>query len=447
MALKEFIFLFFIFSGLAGFLAFHQDWHALQIVALFWFSLCALKALVGDALRFSRPTLPSLFLFAYIALMAVPSVKWFFEAPSAVNIRYLFSVQSVLAAFPFGVALAVCITRNASVHTKAFLYGVLQKTKADKAAFPFFLFFLISTIPILFLYAYYAHRIQLLDILRSASPSVGAEEFRFAQKEVPDFVHILFEFLRRFALPFSMLYAYFLSSFSGISWKRAFWVLFAVTLLTSSLTLDRAEPVALFIMLIFAHILIKKTSVFAFMRNAKLLGIAALAMVAGGLISIFQYQGTFSVSRAIATTWHVFFSRIFLDPSFMALRAFREFPDVSDFLHGSSIKLLGLVSGTEAVSYYPASFVGDLWRNFGFWGVVIGSMGFGFFFQYVQDAFFQRKSAFTLSVYVIFLVNAIWLIFGNALGTVSLMVFAFGLILLGLVRLLSWHTQPSVSAK
>lgn len=416
--------------------------HAAVVFLAFSSCFLCFKVALGRHLRFGIITIPSLFMLAYLILISLPSLYWFLRSDSPARFVYLLAVQSVLVAFPVGMAFALAIRRRAPSLLREFLYGPPETPKIDGMFVPLVVFLFMCTLPVLAFYFLYASHVQLFEAMRGTR-AIDAEAFRFAEDALPKLLQLAFEFLRRFALPFCMLYAYFLMKFGAVSWRFAFWPLFVVTLIVSSLTLDRAEPVALFVMAVLAYLLAAKYSLFELAYKPKLWGALALALIAGGLISIFQYQGAFSVQKAIQTTWHVLTSRILLSPSFMALRAFREFPELTPFLHGASVKLVGFFTSVDVVAYYPASFVGDLWRNFGFAGVLTGSVFLGFFFQYVQNVFFVKRSAAALSLYVIFLVNAVWLIFGNAFGTMSIIVFLFGLMLLHVLRLTTWSRRSA----
>ncbi len=439
MIFREHIILFIVIVAVSSVLLLSSSYAAAVFFAFSFLFLC-LKAAMGKSLHFSIITIPSLFMFSYFVLMSLPSLYWFFRSDSSARFTYLLAVQSVLVMFPIGMALAMAARRRGFSSARTFLFGSFEPAKTDGMFFPLFLFFLLFSLPVLALYFFYAPHVQLVETFRN-SEAIDATVFRFAENALPEFLQLAFEFLRRFALPFSTFYVFFIAKSGKPSWKISFWLLFIFSLIVSSLTLDRAEPVALFGMLIVAHLLAMRSSFFELAKNRKLLGVLVLAMAAGGLISIFQYQGVFSFQKTLQTTWYVFSSRIFLSPSFMALRAFHEFPDITPFLYGSSIKLVGFVTSLRTTAYYPATFVGDLWRNFGFLGVLVGSAALGFFFQYVQDAFFLKRNAVSLSLYVVFLLNAIWLIFGNAFGTVSIATFVFGLMLLYVVRL-TIHRAP-----
>ncbi|MEK7308219.1 MAG: hypothetical protein AAB089_04025, partial [Nitrospirota bacterium] len=334
------------------------------------------KTLLGDSLKFGHLTIPSFFILLYIILMSFPSMLVFSEIDHPIKYTYFMAVQSVLITFPIGVGLANLMVNNSSIIITNFLYLNLTKTRDDLKFFPVFIVILISSFPILILYYLYAEYIQLIEVIKSYPTSIDIETLRFAQKTTPDIIHGSFELLRRFALPFCVLYAYFMSRVHKHRWKYMFWILFFATLIISSLTLDRAPPVALLIMMILAYILSRNQSVVKAL-NARLIIVFMSAMILSGFISVLQYQTAFTLKRVAENIWYVFYYRIMYDAAFMSSLAFQDFSDPALFLHGKSMRIVSLL-GLDYTPAYPAGFVGDLWRNFGWFGVILGTIFIGF---------------------------------------------------------------------
>ncbi|MFH1657164.1 MAG: O-antigen polymerase [bacterium] len=437
MILKENILLFLLFFGAvltAVFMYAEIELFVPLILGLFGLVFIVEKIILGDSLRFAYLTLPSFFLFFYIILMSFPSLFLFSEIDSSIRYTYFVAIQSVLVTFPLGVGLANLFSRNPSAIIKNFLFSKLTKTKEDHKFTPLFLMMFFSSAPILLFYYLYAEHIQLIEIIKSYPTSIDPVTLRFAESQLPEILQLLFEMLRRLALPLCVLFAYFTSHFYKAEWKIIFWITFFLTLIISCLTLDRAEPIALMVAMVLAYLLIRGRSIFKIF-DAKLIIIVFIAMVMGATISVFQYQSDFTLSRFVGNIGYVFFHRIILGAADMALRAFQHFSDPSLFLHGQSIKILTPLLGLDYIAYYPATFVGDLWRNFGWFGVIIGSIVYGFLFQLIQIKLFIKKSIPVLSIYVILLINVIWPIFGNALGTVSVVIFFLSVLFLWLIKL------------
>ena len=122
-------------------------------------------------------------------------------------------------------------------------------------------------------------------------------------------------------------------------------------------------------------------------------------------------------------------SRIWLDPSYMTFIAFNEYNDATTFLYGKSIRVLSLF-GVEHVHFSSVGFVGDLWANFGPFGVIIGSIIIGFILQFIQLRLFREKGVLVLMVYILLLLNAAWLMYGSVLSTMVVSVYLLSILLL-----------------
>lgn len=399
------------------------------------------KILLGDSLKFIHLTVPSFFIVLYIILMSFPSMLVFSEMHHPIRYTYFMAVQSVLITFPIGVGLANLMVHNPSKVIRNYLYSKLEKTQADFKFLSLFKALLIFSFPILAIYFLYSEHAQLLVVIKAYPTNIEAVALRFAENELPKGIHFLFELLRRFILPICVLYAYFMSRVYKSKWKHIFWILFSVTLVVSSLTLDRAPVVALLITMIVAYLLARNLSIFkAF--NIKLMIILIIAVTMGGFISVFQYQTAFKLETAIANSWYVLSYRIIQDPSFMASLAFMAFNNQSSFLHGKHVRLFSLLPGfvyaeslsddIHPMSAAPVSFVGDLWRNWSWPGVIVGTICIGFAYQLIQLKLFRRKSVISLTIQTILLIGSVWIIYGNALGIMSTSVLFFG-VLFGLL--------------
>ena len=89
--------------------------------------------------------------------------------------------------------------------------------------------------------------------------------------------------------------------------------------------------------------------------------------------------------------------------------------------------------GIPYESFSSVGFAGDLWANFGWPGIIVGSVLMGLVLQSIQLRAFREKTAPTLAIYVLFLVNELWLLYGSVLSTMVVTVFAAGLLLLRLL--------------
>src|SRR2546422_1591214 len=149
---------------------------------------------------------------------------------------------------------------------------------------------------------------------------------------------------------------------------------------------------------------------------------ASFAKLVGGFVSRAQYQLDISMSDALKYMSSFFLSRVFLDPSYMTFWALTEYNGSTMFLHGRSIRLLAPLAG-EYQPFSSVGFVGDLWANFGWLGVVIGGVAIGFLLQFIQVNFFKRKTLLATMVYVMLVLNSLWIMYGSILSTMVVSVF------------------------
>ncbi len=423
MILKENIFLIFSLIVFLFYLVITEVEPFVPLIfGLFMAGFIIWKILLGDLLRFRMITIPSFFIFFYIILMSIPSITLFTSESNPVKYTYFIAIQSVLITFPTGVWLANCLTNKPSNIIRHFVNANLIKTKDDFRFYPFYITILVSVLPILILYYVKSEYIQLFEVIKEYPTSFGILEFRLAENRVPEVIFGLYEILRRFALPFCTLYTYFMSEIYGSKWKHILWILFPSVLFIGSLTLDRAPPVSLIITMILAYFL-KDNKPIIKKINLKVIVVFTIAIILGGIISVLQYQSEFNSRLVLYNIRYVLQGRIIQNPSYMSWLSFQRWPDSSLFMYGKSIKILAFLFGFDYEAHWPSGFVADLWRNFGWFGVIAGTIIIGFIYQYMQLKLFKVKSIPVLSLYIIVLIGALWIIYGNVLGTVTVFIF------------------------
>jgi oligosaccharide repeat unit polymerase len=404
--------------------------------SLFLF-LC-LKKRLGDSLCFNYLTLPSFFMLMYLLLVPFGAIATFKQMDHLIRHTYLMAMHSVFVTFPIGIVLANAVVENSSRILQGYRRSPMEVTQNDLRFIPIFKILLLSAVPILLSYFLYSEYVQLIEVIRKYPTNIDVETLKFAgNDDLPEVVQFAFELLRRFILPLCALYAYLMTSSTRKSgWNYVFPVLFVSTLFVSSLTLDRAPPLAFVVMFILAFLLrqgkVQLTSIF----KTRLIIIFVAAMTVGGTISVLQYQSDFEFQTVVTNSWYVFSYRILQDAPYMASIAFATFNDSSTFLYGSAMRIFSVLPGFHYVEsdssiYSPAApvgFVADLWRNFGWFGVLVGPVLIGFAYQMIQLKLFIRKTILTVSLNVILLVGCIWIIHGNVLGVMSTSVMFFGVL-------------------
>jgi hypothetical protein len=399
------------------------------------------KIFLGDSLKLTRLTLPSFFLLAYIILLSFPSIVWFLRSAHPIRYTYFLAIQSVLILFPIGVGLADGFFRHPSRIIGNFLSQDLLKTRRDSYIFPFFILMFLFSILIIAVYLLSADYVPLL---RAFTQYGEVEEMvvRASIYRVSDITHYALALVLRMFLPFCLLYSYFMAYIYKRGWKFTFWIVLLLTIFASLLTFERIYPFSIFIFLglavYFKHYqLISKTS-FLLISKSKILiskfkirlatlvsAILIFAIFVGGIISRTQYNLPLD---NIKTIWNVaikgfLINRVLLDPSYTAYLQFEEFNNPDTFLYGKSIRLLSLFGVEFCPVALAPSFISELWLNFGWLGIIIGTIIVGFILQFIQLLFFRKKSIPILSFYILLLLNGAWIIYGHVLGTMSVSVY------------------------
>lgn len=413
-------------------------------LAIFGFFIIK-KFFLGNSLKLAHLTLPSFFIIAYIILMSFPSIIWFFRSANPIKYTYFLAIQSVLILFPIGVGLANIFFRHPSRIITNFLSSSLSKTRRDSYIFPFFILMFLFSILIVVVYIRSADYVPLLGSLTQYG-EVEEMVVRSSIYRVSDIIHYLLALTLRMFLPFCLLYSYFMAYIYKRRWKYVFWIILFLTIFASLLTFERIYTFSFLIFLSlavyfknyqsiskFPFLLISKSKIliskFKLRLIALVLAIFILAIFVGGIVSITQYNKSLYLANILNASKGFFISRVLLDPSHMAYMHFENFNDPSTFLYGKSIRLLSL-SGIEFQPVTSPSFIAELWLNFGWLGIIIGTIIIGFTLQFIQLIFFRKKSIPFLSFYILLLLNGAWIIYGHALGTMTFSVYLITILFL-----------------
>jgi len=409
------------------------------------------KIFLGNTLNLTRLTLPSFFMIAYIILMSLPSIIWFYSLAYPIRYTYFLAIQSVLISFPLGVLLANELFINPCIPSriiKDFFYSSLLKTRHDSYIYPSWILMLFSSILIMTIYILTSNYVPLFGAFTAYGEMPGDIVRRSIVQE-GDFIHYAHALISRFFLPFCLLYSYFMAYIYKGRWKYLFWITLLLAILTFSLTFDRVYPFGVFILLGLAIYFKNKnnqlisttrfpsTSKIHLLSRSKIrlavfiLAILAVGMVIGGIVSRVQFNLPLNLTIIWNTSIGFFIDRVLLDASYMARVYFQAFNNPSTFLYGKSIH--PLISSLFGVDFYPTispSFVAELWINFGWFGVLMGSTFIGFILQFIQLRLFRKKSIPTLSLYIILLLNGAWIIYGHILATMVVSVYLLSVLFL-----------------
>lgn len=382
------------------------------------------RFLLGPAVSLWGLRMPSFFLLVYFCMLVLPAVLLWDTTASPNKSSYLHALIAALLVFPIGVWCALPrpvgrISTHATSSPRSITFP------SDRHLVAHWRLLLIVSIVIVGFFFLLSSHIQFIDLLQGIPTP---ENDRFSQAELPKELQFFFEIARRVFLPVCAVFAYFMSCIEPARWRLPFWLTFGFALFVSVLTLDRSPPLGLLGMLALAIFLQYRGNLRA------LVGVALLlfaALLLAGVISIFQYQNDhFSLSQAFDTAWYVATMRLFESPFIMATRTFDTYNYDTNFLHGADIRLFSMLPGfhyvesatdwSDPLAVAPVTFIGDLWRNWGWPGILVGAFGFGYIFQRIQNQLTGESTAARTTILTLMLLGALGIIHGKALGIVTL---------------------------
>ena len=413
------------------------------------------RILLGGVLSPRVPTLPSFFLSAYFILMSLPATLWFYAATTgSVRYTYFLAIQSVLIFFPLGVFLANLLSLGPvrpSLIVKGFVDSPLQKTEDDLHALPLCLIMLFLSVVIAGTYLATSSYVPLIGALTAYGELAGStvRSSVFWEGDVTHYAHAL---TVRFFLPFSLMYSYFMADVYKGRWRAFYWMTLILAVFISSMTFDRTYPFSIVIFLGLA-IYFRHKNDQSIRRSEQLAAgvgrggrstvllwfyiavMIVLGMFVGGLISRAQFNLPLTIESIWTTSTGFLVDRVLLDASYMAYIYFEEFSKPTTFLYGQSFHVL--ISSLFGIEFQPTispSFVAELWINFGWFGVVIGTMLVGFVLQMVQLKLFDTKTIPALGFYVILMLNGAWIIYGHLFATMVISVYLPSVLLMLYLR-------------
>jgi hypothetical protein len=192
-----------------------------------------------------------------------------------------------------------------------------------------------------------------------------------------------------------------------------------VGVMYASLTIAKGPVAIIFLMLAFFSYYYKRGR----LSRRAIGAFIVIIMLFPVLVATWAYVGTNLDFEQIGGVFTGIGDRLFHIPAEMVYGYFEFFPAQMGHLHGRSIGLLSTVLRMKHVDtpnevgqfLYPygvesisanAAFIGDLYADFGMWGVLIGGVLAGFTMQCLHVYVIrQRKTVITLAVYAFLVVT------------------------------------------
>jgi hypothetical protein len=393
------------------------------------------KAL-GNSLSFTNFTLPSFFILFYIILITIPSTYIYTTMDSPVKEQFLLVMHAGLFLILAGIFFTNILIVNHREIIDAYNRSHIPDFATSKKNDIYVHIAIIFSIIVLIIYFGFSNYVPLIEVILKYPTDIDEQTLRFAENELPGIVQLIYEATRRVLIPLVVVYSYIRHRQVHGIWTKYFFFYFIYGAFFNVLTLDRGP-----IIILFLFIGITKVVLF---RDKNLLIYSAIFFAIGaigGFVSILQYQREISFERFIEYSLYIMGWRIFIDPVFMATIAFDNFNYETGFLYGESTRLFSLfVPSYEWLesrggSYHrnwagaPATFVGDLWRNFALTGVIVGCFSLGALYQLIQLKLIVNKAILTNIATFILMLYPAFIIHGNMFGIATTMIFLLGIFL------------------
>jgi len=403
--------------------------------ALFTVSLCWMQRETG-VLNLRLLTIAGVWFWTYLAMLLIPSLFVQGEHSGPTRVIFLAGVESLLITVPFGTWLVNCITGFRVVEIERFYRRDSEDRQVGEREFRWCLGGLAVAALLTLAYLAEVRTVPLFYMLRHPGESTTLVLLREqAFKLLASPLMPLYYLLRVMGYPLliQVTLGFYLRERS-----RRWLLLFAASLggglFFAALAIAKAPVATIVLMLcLFLYMIyVRRIST----RTLLLAGLAgSCLMVLFPLTVVLMVEAGSGVSAGIALL--ALGRRLFFLPSEVIYWYFTLFPGSDDFLHGRTIGKLawlmgwqyfnapnyvgvfGLGSWIESVNA-NGSFIGTLYADFGFAGVVIGGVVAGGLMQWLQVRLTRGpKTMPTLSVYA-FSMFGFWLLHSTSLPIVLL---------------------------
>ena len=206
---------------------------------------------------------------------------------------------------------------------------------------------------------------------------MNGREFRFMGfDDIPRIYLILLAITRRFVLPFLILYLGIIRSVNVTNSRLLYWFLVSLQLFACTLTFARAPFLTLILVMAIPSMLIGGKLKRLFVFSVLLLSVISVA----GIVTNLQYNRVnFGAPEILGMGWNFFHNRMLFVPNVVPIHdAFSLEFLRSDplYLKYSRLRALfwGSAIGTSSnlsIFVSPVGYIGDIYRNFNYFGLVL----------------------------------------------------------------------------
>jgi hypothetical protein len=395
------------------------------------------RRLLAVGINLREMTIVSFFLIVYFVVMCLPAVIFFvyYEA-SPVRYPFFVSVQLVPILVAIGAALANQGFRGAAQRLRRFSAGRTASVRAENRVWVVVnSACLVASAIVVIAYMATAKYVPLFGAFRLYGV-LGGDEVRFSIYESPDAIILAYAIALRFLLPLSVLYAFFRAKLDGGKWRWYATLTFCWAMFAGLLTFERQLPISLVALLLLAQYM----SAGRRLTKVHFLTASSLALVAG-VVSLVQYNNELTAEAVVSSAVYTLLMRVWVDPSYITYAMYEIFDLNNQWLLGSTVRLLRLI-GVTYTNWTAIGFLADLWINFRWIGVLVGPVAMGGVLQAVQLGLFVQNSIGSTIFFILFCLNAVWMIYSNMVPTMVVIVFSLGCVALYGFRVLAKSETP-----
>lgn len=391
---------------------------SLSLTVALLVTITAAGLLIGlqrSAFELRSLKLPGVFMLSYAAFALVPAVIFTLDRDDGPARNLSFTLASALVTFPLGVFIVRVLGKlrlePPRARRKPIASDVLARPAATTMKRLWGVFLAISVAVVIS----YALAVPSVPLLRIFTLSGDVATLQLDREEsfklLPGPLAYFFSWARLFFLPYFGLVAAAGFLRPPLGWRVRAFLSFAVAILFAAASTAKGPAIAVLAMFAALGYLMDRGS--NPLRRLALLATGAL------VIAVVYYRAIFGEALTTEEGLQSFFLRIVRVPAEVAYYYYAIFPDLLPYQGGQTIHFLATVlSGFLDVQFFDvdnfifrtifpygiasgsanAVFVAYLWVDFGWAGVLVGTVLLGGFVQVLETSLGDRRDVWTIAL-------------------------------------------------